>query len=347
MAGNVTLSRRDALRLFAGGALHVLLAGGVVGGDYLYTYRTARPLESAGVATAHAASSSGAAPWAAKFRDRFSDTVVSTETSYRDANISVELSHSSVDTGTLDASSGGKHLGYGSSVSYTLADVYVSRIECLQTAFADDTYGVGFEEPLASISARLGSVLAVNGDSYSNNRHKDNGTIIRNGVVYRSAPATDETCVLYRDGTMATYLPEELDPQRLVADGAWQSWVFGPSLLDNGRARTDFYTWSYIRESHPRTAIGYYEPGHYCLLAVDGRQKSSRGMFLEEMAALFERLGCSLAYNLDGGHCTFMTLGTTVVSRPYRPDHKVSDAIMVCPPDTKVTVSQGAGRRSA
>lgn len=30
----------------------------------------------------------------------------------------------------------------------------------------------------------------------------------------------------------------------------------------------------------------------YCLLLVDGRQKSSRGMFLEEMAKVFEDLGC-------------------------------------------------------
>ena len=68
--------------------------------------------------------------------------------------------------------------------------------------------------------------------------------------------------------------------------GAWQSWIFGPGLLDeNGKAKTDFLTWDYIKESHPRTAIGYYGPGHYCLLVVDGRQPDySRGMFLEEEA---------------------------------------------------------------
>ena len=48
-----------------------------------------------------------------------------------------------------------------------------------------------------------------------------------------------------------------------------------------------------------------------CVVLVDGRQAGySRGMFLEEMAALFENLGCKAAYNLDGGHCSFMTMGT-------------------------------------
>lgn len=108
-----------------------------------------------------------------------------------------------------------------------------------------------------------------------------------------------------------------------------QSGVNGPSLLDeNGKANTSFYTWDYIRQSHPRTAIGYYEPGHYCLLVVDGRQPSSRGMFPDEMAAFFEKLGCKAAYNLDGGHCSFMTYKDQIVNHPYKPEHRVSDGIL-------------------
>ena len=62
---------------------------------------------------------------------------------------------------------------------------------------------------------------------------------------------------------------------------------------------------------------------------VDGRQSTTRGMFLEEMAALFEQLGCKAAYNLDGGHCSFMTFQDRTASHPYRPDHKVSDGIFI------------------
>ena len=98
---------------------------------------------------------------------------------------------------------------------------------------------------------------------------------------------------------------------------------------ENGKAKASFRTWPYITESHPRTAIGYYEPGHYCLPVVDGRQDSSRGMFLEEMAGLFEQLGCKAAYNLDGGHCSFMTLQGKVANHPYSPQHKVEDGIFI------------------
>ncbi|MDD2992137.1 MAG: phosphodiester glycosidase family protein [Pygmaiobacter sp.] len=335
--------------------LDVALAGGLVLGSYVYNYKmphkmqpvltfqenapllnqesgtpkVATPIQQAsmGLSTAIIPTVS----WAEKFGDHFSDTIVSTDTSYKSPSVSVELTQVSYDSGKLDYSSNGKHKKYGSKIAYTLADIYISDISCLQTGFAKDSYGIGFSELLPSMSKRMQSVLAVNGDSYSNNHHQNNGTIIRNGTVYRAQASTEETCVLFRDGTMKIYSPEQLDAQQLVRDGAWQSWVFGPSLLDaNGKATTNFNTWDYIREGHPRTAIGYYEPGHYCLLIVDGRTKDySRGMTLEEMSQLFASLGCKAAYNLDGGHSSSMTLETTVVTRPYNKNKEVSDGIFI------------------
>ncbi|MGI6010879.1 MAG: phosphodiester glycosidase family protein [Ruminococcus sp.] len=268
--------------------------------------------------------------WHQKFADKFTDTVVSTDTSYTSPNVSVKLTYDSFRTNRLDSSEKGNHLKYGTNVSYVLADIYIGDITCFQTCFAENIYGVGHSELLTSMSERMKSILAVNGDSYSNSRHQNNGTIIRNGVIYRAQPTDMETCVLNWDGTMKIYSPEELNTSQLIESGAYQSWVFGPSLLDeNGKAKTSFQTWDYIRESHPRTAIGYYEPGHYCLLVVDGRQDSSRGMFLDEMAGLFQKLGCKAAYNLDGGHCSFMTMGNQVANSPYSPSHRIQDGIFI------------------
>lgn len=269
--------------------------------------------------------------WHIKFADKFTDTIVSTENSYTSPNLSIQLTANSYDTNRLDTSEKGKHTKYGTSISYVLADIYIGDISCFQTAFAQDTYGVGYSELLTDMSDKMKSVLAVNGDSYNNNRHKDSGTIIRNGLVYRTEKTNVETCVLFKDGTMKIYKPNELDPEQLIVEGAYQSWIFGPSLLDsNGKANTKFITWDYIKESHPRTAIGYYEPGHYCLLVVDGRQKNySRGMFLDEMAQLFEDLGCTAAYNLDGGHCSAMTFGSDFFSQPYKPNHEIPDGIFI------------------
>lgn len=332
--------------------LDITLSAGMIGGNYVYNYKIPHQLQAVNnIITAYTPASglyekgidsltpesdaqTGAAQTAQKTDSPFSDTVVSTKNSYKSPDISIELSYHSYDSRLRDYSESGKHVKYGSFVAYVIADVYVKNISSIQTCFAKDIYGVGYGESLTGMSRRIGSLLAVNGDSYSNNRHQANGTIIRNGIVYRTQPSTEETCVLFKDGTMKIYTPSEFDAQTVIDEGAWQSWVFGPSLLDeNGKAKTDFLTWDYIRESHPRTAIGYYEPGHYCLMVVDGREPGrSRGMFLDEMSQIFAELGCKAAYNLDGGHCSFMTLSGTLANDPYKPGKSISDCIAVVEP---------------
>lgn len=85
------------------------------------------------------------------------------------------------------------------------------------------------------MSKRINSVLAVNGDSYSNNRHRDNGIIIRNGVVYRSQNTDAETCVLNWDGTIDIYSPNQIDLQQLIERGAYMGYsddtLFGSDYL--------------------------------------------------------------------------------------------------------------------
>ena len=179
------------------------------------------------------------------------------------------------------------------------------------------------------MSRDVNSVLAINGDSYCYNRQHTAGVLIRNGILYRAEPTTSDVCILYKNGEMKTYSPDQFNLQQVMKDGAYQSWTFGPNLLDNqGKALSLFNTWSYIRESHPRSAIGYYEPGHYCFVVVDGRQTGySRGMTLPELSQVFESLGCSAAYNLDGGHSTFMTMGDQVVNHPYNSKHQIVDCL--------------------
>ena len=161
-----------------------------------------------------------------------------------------------------------------------------------------------------------------------------NGLLVRNGTVYRNNPTTQDICVLYQDGTMATYSPNQFDPQAALEQGILQTWIFGPRLLDDrGKALKTFDPWGYIKKIHPRTALGYYEPGHYCFVVVDGRQSGySRGMSLPELAQVFEDLGCTAAYNMDGGHTVFMTKEDQYVNHSYKPSKTISDCICICEP---------------
>jgi hypothetical protein len=77
------------------------------------------------------------------------------------------------------------------------------------------------------------------------------------------------------------------------------------------------------RETGPRTALGFSADGKTIyLLAVDGRQESSRGLTVRETGALLLSLGASQAINLDGGGSTTLVArqagaaAATLVSRP-------------------------------
>ena len=108
----------------------------------------------------------------------------------------------------------------------------------------------------------------MTGDYYS---ARSQGIVVRNGTLYRDVPNTD-VCVLYNDGEMKTYDSAIFNLTDAVTRGIWQSWSFGPPLLDeNGGKLSEFN--STLTDRHPRSAIGFYAPGHYCFVVVDGRQK--------------------------------------------------------------------------
>jgi len=123
--------------------------------------------------------------------------------------------------------------------------------------------------------------------------------------------------VLYRDGVMKTFEVGTYDSEEIIAQDPWQSWQFGPALLDeNGEPKTEFN--SELKEINPRCAFGYYEPGHYCFVVVDGRNELySMGATLRELAEIMHTLGCTAAYNMDGGNSAQMEFNGKTVNQNY------------------------------
>lgn len=217
-----------------------------------------------------------------------------------------------------------------SKVTYHLADIYVTNVECFRTAFADNTYGDNFSQDVLEQDLENDAIVAISGDSYG---ISDPGIVLRNGILYRYANTSADICVLYYDGRMETLSPGEYTRESLISDGAYQVWTFGPELLDkNGKAKTNFNAEDYIMKAHPRAAIGYYEPGHYVFVLVDGRQNGySKGLNIPDLAKLFEELGCKAAYNLDGGISAVMTFNDSVYSHPDR-TREVTDILYIGEP---------------
>ncbi len=246
-----------------------------------------------------------------KFSQFFTDgEIIQEDNFYNDENIHLTLS--------CHAENG---------VTYYVADFYLRDVSYLKTAMASEEFSTGVSDSVLNMAMKNNALLAVSGDYFG---IRERGIVIRNGKIFRKTKA-HQVCVLYRDGTVETYPFADFDVEKAIDRGAWQAWDFGPLLLDEkGRAISDFDTG--ISGKNPRIGIGYYEPGHYCLVAIDGRQSHSKGMTLSEMASLFEALGCKRAYNLDGGHSAVMTYENKIYSSPSKEGGRdISDIVYLSP----------------
>lgn len=83
---------------------------------------------------------------------------------------------------------------------------------------------------------------------------------------------------------------------------------------------------------HPRSAVGISrDSSTLYLAAVDGRQKWSVGMTLDELARAMIALGAHDVLNLDGGGSTALVVGDSVVNSPSDPggERAVGDILLV------------------
>lgn len=328
------MSQRKKIPKFAYLIGDVVLIAAFVMGFYGFNYLMPRELTSESISTITTttadtttsttvdssvdqteASTTTASDWSEKFAAYFTDTVVTTSNSYSSSDISITVEKYTTGSGS-------------NTITYYVADIYLASIESFQSGFAEGTYGVGYTDSLLDMDSEYSAILAMNGDYYGNG---SNGVVIRNGEVYRSSTNGSDVCVLYYDGTMVTYSADEFDIDQAISDGAWQAWSFGPELLDSsGSSMTSFVSSSHVAETNPRSALGYYEPGHYCMVVVDGRQSGySAGMDLEELSQLMEDLGCTAAYNLDGGGSSSMSFDDEIVNQPSNGTREISDCIFI------------------
>ena len=178
------------------------------------------------------------------------------------------------------------------------------------------------------MAIKSGAILSINGDYADKQR---SGFLVRNGEIYYDDQTTYDICVLYYDGSMETFSPSEYAVDDILAKAPYQVWKFGPELLDeNGQPKQSYNTSDAISWENPRSGIGYYEPGHYCFITVDGRQNGySRGLEIERFAKLFADLGCTVAYNLDGGQSAVMTFDQRVYNQPYLGGRNSGDILLI------------------
>ncbi len=241
--------------------------------------------------------------------------------SYRDEDASISI--------TKVSSGSGRN-----ALTYFVADVTLADAETLRSAFADNQFGRNIIADTSEIAAQNGAVFAINGDYYG---FRTDGIEIRNGVIYRDEPAR-MGLAFYRDGSMRVYDETQTSAKALLVEGVWNTLSFGPALIDDGVVETSFEDASVdknignrsIQGRNPRTGVGMVSNNHFVFVVVDGRSSGySMGVTLAQFAEIFQDLGCSEAYNIDGGGSSTMYFMGQVVNNPLgRSDERGTSDIL-------------------
>lgn len=214
---------------------------------------------------------------------------------------------------------------------YHVADIYVQSIESIRTAFGGGAYLAG-KDLTQQIAIDSGAILAINGDGYSSQRL---GPLVRNGVWYRDTISRDtDACALLRSGELTICPAGKTTAAALAEQDAYQTWTGGVSLLDGDGQPLNTFNCPHSLLSHSaRTVIGYFEPGHYCFVTIDGKKNpDSCGATISETATLMRDLGCVAAYTLGGGNSSVMATQMKILN--YNPDggRTASDIVYISEP---------------
>lgn len=238
-----------------------------------------------------------------------------TNYSYTDVNISINI----------------EKMEENGAVFY-VADVQVSDISYLKTAFAKNTFGKNITQTTSEIAQANNAIFAINGDYYG---FRDTGLIIRNGALYRDVARRspdNQALTINSEGELEIVTEGEASGTTLIDDGILQSFSFGPVLVQDGQL-TESSSTRVSQRTNPRTAIGQISPLHYIFIVVDGRSNESNGMTLTQLAQEFVERGATVAYNLDGGGSSAMWLNGKIINNPTdgRQDgeRSVSDIIYI------------------
>ena len=236
-------------------------------------------------------------------------TATVTDSSYKDDNISINLSETTVN-----------------NTQVYVADVTVTSSDYLKTAFAQNAFGTNVTAKTSETAADNNAILAVNGDYYGAN---STGYVIRNGVVYRDLVREDSSngdLAIYKDGLFKIIYEDQISADQLVKDGVVNLLAFGPALVENGEIAVGTNEEvGQAMASNPRTAIGIIDENHYIIVVSDGRTSESKGLSLYQMAEVMKSYGVKTAYNLDGGGSSTLYFNGQVINKPTTGGNKISE----------------------
>jgi N-acetylmuramoyl-L-alanine amidase len=147
----------------------------------------------------------------------------------------------------------------------------------------------------------------------SKNEH--NGSVFSPTQFQGSAEGNGVECYLLKDGRFIVGNVTDKQVQELQGTVQWGCTLSYSLLIDGKRTFLNSQNYSHFNSRNPRTLIGQKADLTMCLVVVEGRSTTSKGITGEMSADIMLSLGCTQAINGDGGGSSTMIVNASVVNQ--------------------------------
>ncbi len=181
---------------------------------------------------------------------------------------------------------------------------YVAHIRMREYSSYRSGVHTAYQQPWRYVRQEK-AVFAITGDNLDVAEKNLKGLLLRKGVFYSNEAGAD-TLLIGEDMTLRVLHRKAFTTRQVIDSGVRDTYSFGPILVENGEIN-EAVGKHHVAHANPRCGIGMVEPGYWIAIVTDGRQPHySYSISLEYFAELFHSLGCTVAYNLDGGSSAAM-----------------------------------------
>ncbi|NLD33524.1 MAG: phosphodiester glycosidase family protein [Clostridiales bacterium] len=223
---------------------------------------------------------------------RVPDQQAFTEAGYSDSSITLSLE-------TLDKD----------HVVWRIARITVSDPSQLRTATAGKP-GSNKLALISSMAQKNNAIIAINANYLSNDPVKTSFEYRMGEKIRTKYNSKKDLLITDELGDLHVFVKSQKDEvEAFQATGRQiiNAFTFGPALVKDGQVLAMDPDYGYNPKGRePRMAIGQTGPLSYVLVLAEGRTKDSQGVTHQELADFMLSLGCTQAFNFDGGNSATM-----------------------------------------
>ena len=235
-----------------------------------------------------------------------------TENSYEDESVSVRLE-------TVEENGVTWHVAYVKIASPTQWRTAIASAKITGTKTAK----------VSTLAKNNHAILTFSGDNYVDNPTKTAFEYRQGQKIRAKKNSKKDNLVVDENGDFHLFLKQEglKDYKGEIVN----AYTFGPALVIDGSVQTADTDYGYNPNGRePRAAIGQTGALSYVFVIAEGRGESA-GATHQELADFMAGIGCTQAFNLDGGNSAEMVFnGEIYKGQPGADERSLSDIIYIC-----------------